>query len=331
MADRTTMRFFNPLERVLHLKSMGLFARLPAADLAALADGAEERAFRRGSKVFTEGSRVESVLAIIEGEVSVSARGRDLGRIGPGTPLGAISLLADDDQGIEAVAMAPTSALEIPADYFFEVLEDHFPLFHQVLRFLSGLIIDIRTTLDTTAGFAGDGPPGRASDEAPPADRELNLVERILHLRRLTVFQQASIEALAELGHLQSEKRLGAGEVLWNGGDRSGTVAFVLSGSIQATTESGQEFVFGPLSALGALDSLAGRSRWFTARTLAPVVLLEETTEILLDVFEDNFDMARQFVASLASEAQSLVAGAPLEMDRPLELAWEDDHHDDPL
>jgi hypothetical protein len=51
---------------------------------------------------------------------------------------------------------------------------------------------------------------------------------------------------------------------------------------------------------LGSLDAVAEVPRWFTAVTETPVVALHANMQYLIDVFEDNFAMAMDYLAVLA-------------------------------
>ena len=53
----------------------------------------------------------------------------------------------------------------------------------------------------------------------------------------------------------------------------------------------------GPGGTLGTNDAIAGMPRWFTAVTESPVVALQTNMQYLIDVFEDNFSMAMDFLA----------------------------------
>ena len=52
-----------------------------------------------------------------------------------------------------------------------------------------------------------------------------------------------------------------------------------------------------PGHALGSLDAVAEVPRWFDAVTETPVVALQANLQYLIDVFEDNFAMAMDYLA----------------------------------
>jgi hypothetical protein len=64
---------------------------------------------------------------------------------------------------------------------------------------------------------------------------------------------------------------------------------------------------------LGALEAVAQVPRWYEARALTPVAGLQLQTDVLVDLFEDSFEMAMDMLA--------LVAGATLRI-----LEWNAAH-----
>jgi hypothetical protein len=65
---------------------------------------------------------------------------------------------------------------------------------------------------------------------------------------------------------------------------------------------------------------VAEAPHWFSATTLTPVTALHGTVESLIDVFEDNFEMAMDYVALLARGLLSFLerAGPDIEVPKAL-------------
>ena len=125
---------------------------------------------------------------------------------------------------------------------------------------------------------------------------ELDLVERIFFIRQGPIFGRASINALAEVSRAMSEVQFEAGTPLWSDGDPSGWLLLLVDGTIRCTLGR-ESFRFGPGMPPGGLESLAEWPRWYTAVTETPVRALHGHMETLLDVFEDNFEMASDYLA----------------------------------
>ncbi|HSD66063.1 MAG TPA: Crp/Fnr family transcriptional regulator [Vicinamibacteria bacterium] len=285
----------SPLERLLHLKRVPMLSGLAGPDAAVIADAASERFFPKGTVVFREGEPVGSVHFVVQGAVVTVRRGARLGRAAPGTAVGGLAVFARDPLGSQVVAEEDTLTLELDKDAVAEVLEDHYPILHHVLREMSRRAIDLLTRfrLDPTAGIP----------ECPvdvPEVGDIDLVRRIFFLRRMSVFQRSSITALAELAREMAQVRFEPGTVLWREGEPSPSAFLVRSGWLRATGSSGVAFRPGPGFPLGALEALGGVPRFYEAVAETPVVALQAHMGVLVDVFEDHFGMAMDYLAVIA-------------------------------
>lgn len=285
-----------PLQRILYLKRLPAFSTLPAAELAAFAEHSQERFFPAGTVLLREGEPAAAISFVIEGGLTVHRRGSFVRRVGPGAVVGGLGLFAHAPEGEEAVAEADTLALVLEADTVLEVFEDRFPILHHVLRDFSRHLIDfaVRLRLDPTRGM----PPGLVLENP---NRELDLVERIFFLRHMQPFQRASINALAELSRSLTEVRFDPGVALWHEGEAGPAIYLILDGTVRASSEArGLLFHPGPGFPLGAMEAVADAARWYDAVTETRVVALHGSAEGLIDVFEDNFEMAMDYLAVLA-------------------------------
>jgi CRP-like cAMP-binding protein len=128
----------------------------------------------------------------------------------------------------------------------------------------------------------------------------LDLVDRLLLLRRMPVFERTSLTALAELARSMANVRFEAGTVLWHEHEPSHGILLLSDGSVQAKGEGGVSFRAGAGFPLGALEAVAQLPRWYEARALEPVTALQVQTDVLVDLFEDSFEMAMDLLALVA-------------------------------
>jgi hypothetical protein len=63
----------------------------------------------------------------------------------------------------------------------------------------------------------------------------------------------------------------------------------------------------GPGRPLGVLESVAGEPRWFDAVAETPGVLIEDDVERLIDLFEDNTDVALDYLAWVSRSTLELI------------------------
>lgn len=284
------------LQRILHLKAIPAARQLPYEALAALAESARERYFPKGSLLFDEDSPVPSINVIVDGRVRVMRGAFEVAHAGAGTPLGALGVLARVPLGLRGTAETDTMTLELESETFLEVCDDHFVIVHALLRYMAQWV----TEIERREGPQGP-PPGGCQPPRRLLGGDLDIVERIFYLRQFPVFSGASINSLAELSRGLTEVRFDAGVPLWAAGDASPYALLVVAGEIQAEAPGGgPRFRACPGWGIGHMEALAEQPRWYSAVTATPLVALHGSMEGLIDVFEDNTEMAMGFLSLLA-------------------------------
>jgi CRP-like cAMP-binding protein len=244
---------------------------------------------------------------VVEGRVRAT-RGDQQQMVTPGETLGVLEVCADDDE-LAAVAETETLTLSVSGDVFLDLLEDNFTIFHQLLRRICTMRIEQGGDLFADA-HAGD--VSRYS--SIPRARELDLVERIVFLRRCFAFARGRLSALAELSQHVTEVHFEPRAPIWSEGDPSGHLLLVVRGGIACTPPGAREaFRYGPEGATGTLEAIAAQPRWFTATAEdGGLQALRLDVEHLLDVFEDNFEMARGYLRYVSRQALgTLRRGSP--------------------
>jgi CRP-like cAMP-binding protein len=119
----------------------------------------------------------------------------------------------------------------------------------------------------------------------------------------MAVFRRSSITALADMARAMAQVHFEPGAVLWREGEPSAGIFLVRSGFLRARGSSGVSFRPGPGFPLGALEALAERPRWYEAVADTPVVALQGPMGVLVDVFEDHFDVAMDYLALIAQSS----------------------------
>jgi CRP-like cAMP-binding protein len=291
------------LERVLYLKAIPAFRGLNNDALAALAESARERFYPRGSLVYDETAPVASIHHILDGRVRLARGDSVVSVAGPGTPTGALAVLARMPMALRGTAEVDTLSLEIESEALLEVCDDHFSVVHALLKYVARWIVDI----ERREGPQGP-PPARDAARQRLADGELDLVERIFYLRRFPVFSEASINALAELSRSLTEVRFGPAVPLWSSGDAAPYALLVVDGAVDCAIPGADvRFQAGAGWGLGTMESIAELPRWHDAATAGPVIALHGAMEGLIDIFEDNAEMAMSFLALLSRGLLSYV------------------------
>ena len=301
-----------PLERLHCLKSFQSFRDLPQPELAVLAQHATERFFRKRRPLLLLGERVDAVHLVVEGRVRVFQDEKETALVGPGEGVGWLELFSGSEEGVRAVADTETLTLSFRRELFFDILEDHFSIVHQLIK-------DLCTMRLAQKEVPADGAntpvpePGRSSS-APPPPHELDLAERIVFLRRAFPFARGRIAELAELARHATEVHIEPGAPIWSEGDEADDFLVLVRGVVAFRRGDGAGLRFGPKGTPGLLEALAGSARRPSAvAEREHVQALRLDVEHLLDVFEDNFELALEYVGSVARDvlAARAVQAAP--------------------
>lgn len=266
-----------------------------------IAESLRERTFAPGEALLRGGERAASMHLVVEGRVAISRGGRRLSTVGPGAPVGGLSILARETEGVEAVAETEVVTLQTDADDVFEIFEEHFGMLRHVLAALARQLLEVMSRLPAEAIR------GSLRSVTPAREEGLDLVERILFLRQTQPFAHSSVNALAELAQGLDEVRFEAGHVLWREGEEAARVILIVSGRVQCTSSHFPALTLGPGSSPGAVEAVAAGPRRYTAVAETPVVALSGHVEGLFDVFEDNFDMALDYLATIAGWLLTLI------------------------
>ncbi len=299
--------FVGPLERVLFFRTLAALDGLSATQLAAIAQNARERFFPRGSLLLHPGRPPEAFYLVAEGKVVVNRFGRRGEEVGPGEAVGFLHLLARAESGVEARALTDTLALELDWDAQVDVSQEHFPVLLKFIRYISHRLV--RTREDLPDGGWLPDPPAQPAEPGRPLD----LVQRILALSHTGAFSTRSYDALAELARHLVEVRYRPGESMWEVGDDAETFLLLVRGAAQCRVPGHEvRSYIGPFQFVGMDEALARLPRWFGVSAEGEVTALRVALEPLLDIFEDHFEMALDFLSGRALRLIAL-----LERERP--------------
>lgn len=138
------------------LKEFDLLAELDEDDREALTEVLEERRVSAKVPLFREGSEAEGLVLLAKGAAEVkSRRTRSAFVAGPGTCLGAISLLAIGKRECSAIATEPVTYWLLPRTSFRRLVDDA-P--RAACRLAEAVAIELATAVRAGLdGFDGDG------------------------------------------------------------------------------------------------------------------------------------------------------------------------------
>ncbi len=294
---RTTTRTVGLVERLLVLRSLPALDGFSDREVELIAHHTRERFFPAGTVLLDESEPVESIFVVVEGRVELRAGGQLVAVHERGLGIGSVRALGRGQRGLRAVALADTLTLELTAHALFDILEDHFGILTRFMRrFAVDLIAELRRhRRDRWV------PPSPPEDLHGFRGRRLDLVERILFIRRSRAFAESSMDAIAMMAKLLEQVEFPAGATIWREGARADGLLLVVSGTVAVRHARGAATIrYTPTGILGGVDVLAERARWGTATAETAVVGLWAEREVLVDLFEDDFELAMNFLAMMA-------------------------------
>jgi CRP-like cAMP-binding protein len=277
-------------ERVLALRRIPSLSALPTHVLVELAHTVDVRRCPRGARLASEGQSLQGIAWILEGEAEWSIEGTMIGAARTGASIGLLELCARSDARFSARAITPAIVASLSADDFAVLLEDSFDL---TLGLLRGIASELCGSARRTLSSPGPAPRCDAG--------EVDLTDRIVLLRATGAFARAPIRSLATLAQRGRMSLWPRGARLWSRGSeaRSATVLF------EGSAREGRS-VLGPGDAAGLIEMLASRRHQHDALVYAPAKGLCVDRETLLDVLEDDDQLALELLAACATELLAL-------------------------
>lgn len=254
-----------------------------------------------GDTIYRIGERPDHHYFVVSGEVALSAPGMPTWTFRERSLIGTIDVGLNRPRARNAVAVKATHLLAMRGEDWLALLEDVFEFAERAIRITSTGVDALRTRPPPLGGF---DPPAR---EIVPLGEPLDLVGRILLLRKVDLCCRAGSQALATLAELADERRLDAGESFPLTDERGARVFVVISGEIEVTRID-QDLVgtFRTAQIVRGVEVL-GRQGDYAAKALVPSAVLSISVEDYFDVMEDQFDLARAAIAAVAQERERLL------------------------
>ena len=128
------------IEKAEAIGRTDLFRQLRTKDQALVAALTEEREYMADEIIFREGEPSHELLILVEGSVTARRDCCDIFTAEAGETVGDLALLDGLPRNYEAVAAAPTRALALEREAFFNLLEERFQVVRDVLAHISGVV-----------------------------------------------------------------------------------------------------------------------------------------------------------------------------------------------
>lgn len=291
------MRQLDLTERILRLRMVPVFRSMDAGTLAALAASIRPRGYEKGELLQREDEPPRSFFLLSAGTVRMERRGKVIGTVrGPGG-VGFLPFLAREQGATTSIAQSFVEAYEVPGEALVEIFDDDFTVLLSTMRWVAErLLAEMKT----------GAPPPYVAPEVPldhlAFDRELGIVDRIFLLRRTRAFGRANVNSLARVARRMVEERAAPSATIWSPGEPSDTSTFVVKGMGRLVwNDGGTVQTVGPGYVVGGTESLLGAPRWNTFVADEPMLLLRGRREALVDMFEDDREVAMTFLSLIAT------------------------------
>lgn len=285
-------------ERILELRQVPMLRTVPPRVLAELAASVEVEERPRGAMLLAIRRPVRAVGWILQGRARWERDGRGLGTAELGASLGLLEASASVDATASAYAESPVVVARVGVERWMEHLEDSFDLALATLSSMAGELCAL--------GRRRFGTSSLRPSVAPTS--ELGFTERLVRLRMSPPFSRAPIRPLAVLAECSTLRSVPRGGVLWERGQEPNEIAVILAGTV---TEA--QARYGPGDTVGLAEALASRRRDAAAVSSAPTTAIVFDTEALMDVLEDDDELALELCRASAREllASCIARGLP--------------------
>ena len=289
------------IERELFLRSISV-AQTDRSWEAQLARAMREASYSAGETIYRAGDFTRSIHFVTHGEVELSGVSAPSRRLHAPAVIGVLDVNLRRPFSRTATAITDVRALVLREDDWIEVLEENFEFAYGSVMRGAEALHKIHLTVSPSGGFA-EAPA--ASDEEPHA---LNLQERTLALRGVSIFKTAGIQALALLATGATERALAPGERVFARDEPAKALVVVARGTIRIEREDPVlRARFGPGSLVGGSAAISFVTRPYTAEAEGSAVVLELHREDVIDALEDHVEMIHSILAGVASEREQLL------------------------
>ena len=198
-------------------------------------------------------------------------------------------LAGDDDPWLRLLVLR--TVIELAASEWAEIIE---PATKDINPAVRSTAREIATRLET---------------EMTDTLETIGLVDRMLLLRSIRLFESLLPADLERLATIAVEKRFAAGERVFKRGDASSDTLIIVSGTIEYLTEDAQTLSrLGPRQHLGELTALSGTPRPADAFALTQVSALSIDQTSLNNLILEHPEVARQMLSSLAAQFADAIA-----------------------
>jgi CRP-like cAMP-binding protein len=289
------------VNREVFLKTLVPRARRSLWVASRMAEEMDDVDARAGDVVYEADTPAEHYYFVVDGVVEMVRDGAPPWAVtGPGL-VGVLDVALARPHSRKAVAKTDARILRLPAQVWFDALEDSFDMTSAVVSNMASVVLGLRMRPEPIGGF--DSP----REGARPIVLR-SVVDRILFLRDVALFANASTQAVTTLAETAQVVTLAEGETLFGAADAASRLYVVTAGEIEAThTAPPMVGRFGPGSVVAGPAALVEHNGGFSAKATVPSTLLAIDIDDYYDVMEEHFSVVRSAMMFMASDVDALL------------------------
>ena len=293
MTDATPS--LTPTRRLLALKALPGFAKLPPEELLSLGHHATVSRHAPGDLLHRAGTNATSIFVLVEGGLLLTQGMRE-------TPIRGLTLamgweaLTHEAVSYSLTCVEPSTLLRVPVDDVEALVVDRFDLYRAIARELARALSAIAEEIAVRGGTTH-------GDHVVPSrrERDLSLASLLSYLAATPELSALPLDVLAALASEVEVVTVPADEVLWAIDECHDSAVLPLDAGWHGRVER-QEFELPAGQLFGLEDALSGDPRWYELRSPKRAVgrCLMVPKQRLFDELEDDEEAARALLRSLA-------------------------------
>ncbi len=146
----------------------------------------------------------------------------------------------------------------------------------------------------------------------------LTVVEKVVFLQNVDIFEQVPAEQLSYIAAIADEVEYFKGDVIFKENEPSDSLYLVIDGKIDLQREGQQILAAGAKEAFGTWSLLENEPRVVTARVTADARLLRIERSDFVDLLADNVQVTQGILKTLVKKVRDLVDLVGSKQKRPL-------------
>jgi CRP-like cAMP-binding protein len=149
------------LEKVLFLKSVGIFSQIPEEALVEVATAIEEIEIRQGESIFKQGDVGTSMYIVVEGKVRVRNLEQMIGDFGEREVFGELAALDPVPRSATVTALEDCYLFRMEQSVLYDLMTQHVEVARGIIRTLCTRIRDCDARIKVLSSGGRLEPPGK--------------------------------------------------------------------------------------------------------------------------------------------------------------------------